>query len=68
MAKFEISQRSGETNLIQNKGAVKTEQGYEIEIKNLNQLIELAQAGSIMITPSRTENNKPTIRLAYTTN
>jgi len=68
MAKFEISQRSGETNLIQNKGAVKTEQGYEIEIKNLNQLIELAQAGSITITPSRDEKNKSTIRLAYITN
>jgi len=68
MAKFEISQRSGATNLIQNKGAVKTEQGYEIEIKNLNQLIELAQSGSITITPSRTDKNKPTIRLAYITN
>ena len=68
MAKFEISQRSGETNLIQNKGAVKTEQGFEIEIKNLNQLIELAQAGSITITPSRTDKNKPTIRLEYITN
>jgi hypothetical protein len=68
MAKFEISQRSGATNLIQNKGAVKTEQGYEIEIKNLNQLIELVQAGSIAISPSRDEKNKPTIRLAYTTN
>jgi len=54
MAKMAIKQRSGETNLIQNLGAYqseKSETGYEIEIKSVKQLTELAKRGTISINP-----------------
>jgi hypothetical protein len=54
MAKMAIKQRSGETNLIKNFGAVeneKSETGYEIDIKSVKQLTDMAKAGTISINP-----------------
>lgn len=55
MAKLAIKQRSGEVNLIKNLGAIESQKSitdYEIEVKSIKQLLEMAKTGTITVNPS----------------